>query len=84
MTLTTGERTAVADALLNRDLSTGTDSGSATVRTVRQALRALRNKVAIVAGTATVFKEDDTTASWTAAVTTAAGDPISTIDPASS
>ena len=72
----------IADAILDRNMTTGTDSGSPTVRTVRQALRASRNKVAIVAGTATVYKEDDTTASWTAAVTTTAGDPISAVDPA--
>lgn len=73
-----------ADTLLNRDMATGTDSGSATVRTVRQALRFLRNKWSISAGTVTVTKEDDTTTSWTGAVTTTAGDPVSTIDPASS
>jgi hypothetical protein len=80
--LTAAERNAIADAILDRDMSTGTDSGSATVRTVRQALRASRNKVSISGGTMTVTKEDDTTASWTAAVTTTAGDPISAIDPA--
>jgi len=80
--LTSGERTSVADALLDRDMSTGTDSGSPSVRTVRQALRFLRNKWAIAAGTLTVRKEDDTTASWTATVTTTAGDPVSTVDPA--
>lgn len=74
----------IADALLNRDMSTGTDSGSATVRTPRQALRVLRNKVGIAAGTMSVKKEDDTTESWTAEVTTTAGDPVSEIDPASS
>jgi hypothetical protein len=58
-----------ADALLNRDMSTGTDSGSTTVRTVRQALRFLRNKWSISAGVLTVTKEDDATASWTSAVT---------------
>jgi hypothetical protein len=72
-----------ADVLLNRNLATGTDSGTETVRTVRQALRVLRNKVSIAAGTLTVTKEDDTTASWTGAVTTTAGDPISAVDPAS-
>ncbi len=74
--------TVIADAILDRDMATGTDSGSTTVRTPRQALRSLRNKVAISGGTATVYKEDDTTASWTAAVTTTAGDPISAVDPA--
>lgn len=71
-----------ADALLDRDMSTGTDSGSSTVRTVRQALRALRNRAAISGGTLTVYKEDDSSPAWTGAVTTAAGDPISEINPA--
>lgn len=73
----------IADALLDRNMGTGTDSGSPTVRTMRQALRMLRNKAGIAAGTLTVTKEDDTTASWTATVTTAAGNPISEVDPAS-
>jgi len=59
-----------ADALLDRDMSTGVDSGSPTVRTPRQALRALRNKVDASSPTLTVYKEDDATASWTAALTT--------------
>lgn len=83
MTLTASERNSVADALLNRDMSVGTDSGSPTVRTVRQALRFLRNKWSIAAGTLTVTKEDDATASWTSAVTgTAGADPITSSDPA--
>lgn len=80
--LATDAAQEIADALLDRDMSTGTDSGSPSVRTVRQALRMLRNKASISAGTLTVTKEDDATASWTAAVTTAAGNPISAIDPA--
>jgi hypothetical protein len=80
--LTAGERTSVADALLDRDMSTGTDSGSPTVRTVRQALRFLRNKWSIAAGTLTVTKEDDSTASWTAAVTTNGTTPVDSVDPA--
>ena len=80
--LTAAERIAIADAILDRDMSTGTDSGSPTVRTVRQALRANRNKVSISGGVMTVTKEDDSTTSWTAAITTTAGDPISAIDPA--
>lgn len=73
----------VADAILDRDMSTGADSGSTTVRTVRQALRALRNKLSISGSTLTVTKEDDATASWTAAVTTdAAAVPITAVDPA--
>ena len=74
----------IADGILNRDMSTGTDSGSPTVRTMRQALRFLRNKWSISGTTLTVAKEDDTTASWTSALTgTAAADPITASDPAS-
>jgi len=74
---------AIADAWLDRNMATGVDSGtdSTGVRTPRQALRSLRNKVSQAAGIATVTKEDDTTASWTAALTTAAGNPISGVDP---
>jgi len=75
-----GTPTVVADAILNRDMATGTDSGG---RTVRNALRVLRNKTAASAGTLTVTKEDDSTPAWTAALTTDAGAvPIVTIDPA--
>lgn len=79
--LTAAERNATADAFLDRDMSTGVDSGSPTVRTPRQALRASRNKVGVAGGVMTVTKEDDTTPSWTANVTTTAGDPISEVDP---
>lgn len=72
-----------ADALLDRNMATGTDSGSPTVRTVRQALRFLRNKWSMSGTTLTVTKEDDTTSSWTATVTTdAAAVPIVGNDPA--
>ena len=79
--LTAAERNSIADAILDRDMSTGTDSGSATVRTVRQALRFSRNKFSISGGTLTVTKEDDSTTSWSAAVTTTSGNPITTVDP---
>jgi hypothetical protein len=73
----------IADAILNRDMSTGTDSGSSTVRTVRQALRLNRNKVEISGGTMTVYKEDDSTSSWTSSITTdGAAEPITASDPA--
>ena len=72
-----------ADALLNRDMATGTDSGSTTVRTVRQALRFLRNKWSISGTTLTVTKEDDTTSSWTSTLGTTPGvDPVTSSDPA--
>jgi hypothetical protein len=78
MTLTAGERNSVADALLGRDIAGGASSG----RLVKEALYVLRNKVEVAAGTLTVYADDDTTPAFTAAVTTTAGDPISTIDPA--
>lgn len=79
--------TELADALLDRDMSVGTDSGSPSVRTVRQALRFLRNFWTVnntpVANTLHVKKEDDTTDSWTAVVTPTPGtDPITQMDPA--
>jgi predicted lipoprotein with Yx(FWY)xxD motif len=72
----------VADGILLRKLDrTGDGTDAANERTVVNALRALRNKQSISAGTLTVTKEDDATTAWTAAVTTTAGDPLSSIDP---
>lgn len=68
----------IADALLNRNISGGSSAG----RTVKQALHFLRNKWSIAAGTLTVTDTDDTTASWTATVATAASDPVNSVDPA--
>jgi hypothetical protein len=52
-------------------------------RTVRSSMRYIRNKVSISGSTMTVSTEDDTTASWTAALTTSPGvDPVTTLDPA--
>jgi hypothetical protein len=68
----------IADTLLGRNIA----GGSSTGRTVTEALRFLRNKFAIVGTTLTVYREDDTTASWTATVgTTAYADPITSSDP---
>jgi hypothetical protein len=68
----------IADALLGRNVA----GGSSTGRLVKEALYLLRNKAAIAAGTLTVYGTDDITSAWTATVTTTAGNPISTIDPA--
>lgn len=68
----------IADGILGRNISGGSSAG----RTVKQALHFLRNKWSIAAGTLTVTDTDDTTASWTASVSTTAGDPVSTVDPA--
>ena len=81
--LSSATQQAIADALLDRDRSVGADSGSTTVRTVRQALRFLRNAWSISGTTLTVNKEDDSTASWTGTVTTdAAADPVTGNNPA--
>lgn len=69
----------VADEVLNRNIAGG---GSGGARTVRSALRKLRNRLAIATGTLTVYQEDDATPDHTEAVTTAAGDPIVETDPA--
>ena len=81
--LTPTERNAIADALLDRDMSLGVDSGSTTVRTPRQSFRALRNKWTIAGTAYTVFKEDDAATSWTSVLTgTPGADPVTTSDPA--
>jgi hypothetical protein len=68
----------IADAILGRNLSGGSNGG----RTVRDALRASRNRVAISGSTLTVYAEDDTTAAWTAAIATVARDALQSVDPA--
>jgi CII-binding regulator of phage lambda lysogenization HflD len=74
----------IADAYLDRDMSVGVDSGSSVFRTPRQALRFLRNKWEISGTTLSVYAEDDTAVSWTAALSSASTDasPISAVDPA--
>lgn len=68
-----------ADALLARNVSGGSSAG----RTVKQAFHFIRNKWVVAAGTLTVYDTDDTTSSWTAAVTgTAGADPVTGSDPA--
>jgi hypothetical protein len=70
-----------ADALLTRHIAGGSNVSGLDARSVTNALRLLRNKASISAGVLTVKQEDDSTTAWTAAVSTAAGDPISGIDP---
>jgi hypothetical protein len=81
-TLTSGaapSATAIADAILVRNIATGGDGdGSATERTVRSALRAMRNKVVVASGVMTVYKEDDTATGWTATLSNTAN---VTVDP---
>lgn len=70
----------IADAVLGRNLGGGSNGG----RTVRDALRANRNRVTVddQAGEITVYEEDDTTVAWSGTVTTSERDPISSVDPA--
>ena len=78
--LSAAERNAVADALLDRDMAAGADTGSNVKRTLRQALRTLRNKFSVTGGTVTFTKEDDVTPSHTAALTGAPS--VTAADPA--
>lgn len=75
---TTGAGQDLADRFLSRNISTGGDG----TRTVQEALRGLRNRVAIGGSTMTVYTEDDQTSSWTASVATADVSPIISINPA--
>jgi len=73
---------AMADEMLARDLGSGFNAGNPEERTVRSALRALRNKVNVGSSQMVVKKEDDTTDAWTASVTTTAvSSNVSGIDP---
>lgn len=76
--LATDAAEEIADTILGRNVAGGSNTG----RLVKEALYPLRNKVAIVAGTMTVYQTDDLTSSWTATVGTAATDPINSITPA--
>lgn len=71
----------IADALLLRDLATGSSSSD---RNVQNALRTLRNRVSIATGGAViVYEEDDTTTAWSGSATRdALAEPITEIVPA--
>lgn len=66
-----------ADALLGRNIDGGANGG----RSVTEALSLLRNKTIIAAGVLTVYEQDGTTPMWEANVTTAAGDPLTSVSP---
>jgi hypothetical protein len=70
--------TTIADAVLGRNMASVTGAAS---RSLLNAIRFLRNRWEIVAGTLSVYEEDDATPAWTGAVTTAVSDPASEIDP---
>jgi hypothetical protein len=70
----------IADAFLTRAF--GSVTYTETTRCVLTALQKLRNKVANTAGTQTVYKENDSTVSWTSTLTADANaEPIVSIDP---
>lgn len=72
--------TEIADGLLKRDMSAVSGESA---RSPLNALRFLRNKWAIAAGTLSVKKEDDSTEAWNSAMSTdAAAVPIIGSDPA--
>jgi hypothetical protein len=68
----------IADAILKRDFAA---VAGAAARSLLNAARFLRNKRSVAGGTLTVTAEDDVTPAWTAVVVTAAGDPVSSVDP---
>lgn len=80
LTIAAAQITAIADGLLKRDMSAVTGEAA---RSPLNALRFLRNKWELAAGTLSVKKEDDATDAWTAAVSTdAAAVPVIGSDPA--
>lgn len=80
MSLTTGERTSIADAVLKRDWTAVTGEAA---RSMLNALRFLRNKWSVAGVTLTITKEDDVTSAWTSALTTdATAAPVTSSDPA--
>ena len=83
ITIKTLDLNAIADAILARDIGSGAGSGSLNERTVRSALRFLRNKWSLSGTTLTVTKEDDAATAWTSVVSTSAGaNPVTGNDPA--
>jgi hypothetical protein len=76
--------TIIADAILDRNMATGTDSEAFNFRTPRGALSVLRNRVELDTGTIVVTKEDDTTVRWSGTTESDTGsDGVKTVDPAS-
>jgi hypothetical protein len=79
VTVNSASARLIADSLLNRDIAGG---GSGNTRNVRNALRSLRNKVIMNAdSTVDIMQENDTTVAWSAAYSTAAGNPLVKVDP---
>jgi len=72
-------RESLAETILTYDW---TEISSWAERSLLQAARRLRNRVAVSGGTMTVYRENDSTTGWTAAVTTdSEADPVTQVDP---
>ncbi len=69
-TLTAGEEAAIADVLLKRDWTGLTGEAS---HSVLNALRFVRNRWTLIAGTLTVYKEDAATTAYSKTATTTPG-----------
>lgn len=69
----------IADSILGRALAGGANGG----RTVRDALRSLRNRVTVDknTGIVTIYAEDDQTPAWVATATFEARNAVSDITP---
>jgi hypothetical protein len=73
----------LADELLARGLGSGSGAGAINERTVRSALRGLRNKTTVINNEMTVYKEDDTSTAWSATVSSSdSSKTITGVDPA--
>lgn len=79
--VTVAAQGVIADGILFRSINGGANDVGAEARSVQNAFRVNRNLTEITAGVLTVYKEDDVTPAWTAAITTTAGNPISKVDP---
>jgi hypothetical protein len=74
-----------ADGVFRRSLGAVSESSPSTLpaRSLLNAIRFLRNRWTVASGTLTVYKEDDATSAWTAALgTTPTADAITSSDPA--
>lgn len=82
---TTGQRlnaNVLADELLGREIGSGSSAGYINERTVRSALRGLRNKTTVINNEMTVYKEDDTSTAWSATVSSSdSSKTITGVDP---
>lgn len=73
----------LADELLAREIGSGSGAGTINERTVRSALRGLRNKTTVINNEMTVYKEDDTSTAWSATVSSSdSSKTITGVDPA--